>query len=370
MQSVIIPRKGFIKMSNVPDLKKVVEIFNIDYNMNLFGNGHINDTYRIEPNKYILQKINTSIFSDVDKLMDNIVLVTEFLKEKIIAEGGDPERETLTVFKTVDGKNYYKDEDGNCYRVYKYISNSFALDIAENPEQLYVAAKAFAKFQKRLSDFPAEKLYETIKDFHNTPKRFSNLEKAIKEDKMKRAESVKDEIEFALSQKEWISSVVDGIADGSIPLRVTHNDTKINNILFDEDTKDAVCVIDLDTVMPGSLLYDFGDALRLGASTGAEDETDLSLVNFDIKAFEAFSKGFMEEMKDSLTKREIELLPLSVKLMTFECGIRFLTDYLEGDTYFKIHRPNHNLDRARTQFKLVSDMTKQFDKMQSIINNL
>jgi len=241
---------------------------------------------------------------------------------------------------------------------------------AENLEQLYSAAKGFAKFQKRLADFPAEKLSETIKDFHNTPKRFENLEKAIKEDKMGRAESVKEEIKFALAQKEWISAVVDGIADGSIPLRVTHNDTKINNILFDAATMDAICVIDLDTVMSGSMLYDFGDALRIGASTAAEDEVDLSKVSFDLEAFEAFSKGYMKEMKDTLTEREIELLPLSAKLLTYECGIRFLTDYLEGDTYFKIHRPEHNIDRARTQLKLVADMTEKFEKMQNIIKSL
>ena len=351
-------------------LKDVVKQFELEYKVDSYGNGHINDTYLIEPKKYILQRINTSIFTDADRLMENIVLVTDFLKDKIIAEGGDPERETLSVIKTKDGKNYYRHEDGSCYRVYKFITDSVGIEIAENTDQLYAAAKGFAKFQKRLADFPADKLFETIKDFHNTPKRFENLEKAIKEDKMGRAEGVKAEIEFALAQKDWISAVVDGIADGSIPLRVTHNDTKINNILFDAETMEGMCVIDLDTVMPGSMLYDFGDALRMGASTAAEDETDLSKVNFDLKAFEAFSKGYMEEMKDSLTPREIELLPLSAKLLTYECGIRFLTDYLEGDTYFKIHRPNHNIDRARTQLKLVADMTSKFEEMQNIIKDL
>ena len=354
-------------MSN--KLRDIVENFDLDYKIDPYGNGHINDTYLVDP-KYILQRINTSIFKDADSLMENIVSVTDFLKEKIVAEGGDAERETLSVIRTRDGKNYYKHEDGSCYRVYKFIRNSVPVEVAENTDQLYSAAKGFAKFQKRLADFPAEKLAETIKDFHNTPKRFENLEKAIKEDKAGRAASVKDEIEFALAQKEWISAVVDGIADGSIPLRVTHNDTKINNILFDAETMNAICVIDLDTVMPGSMLYDFGDALRMGASTAAEDEIDLSKVSFDLNAFEAFSKGYMEEMKDSLTKREIELLPLSAKLLTYECGIRFLTDYLEGDTYFKIHRPNHNLDRARTQFKLVADMTAKAEEMENIIESL
>lgn len=354
-------------MGNNVKLKDVVNQFDLEYKMGSYGNGHINDTYLIEPKKYILQRINTAIFKDADNLMENIVSVTDFLKDKISAEGGDPDRETLSVMRTKDGKSFYRHSDGSCYRVYKYIVDSVPVEVAENTDQLYAAAKGFAKFQKRLADFPADKLHETIKDFHNTPKRFENLEKAIKEDKAGRAESVKSEIEFALSQKEWISAVVDGIADGSIPLRVTHNDTKINNILFDEATMDAICVIDLDTVMPGSMLYDFGDALRMGASTAAEDETDLSKVNFDLNSFEAFTKGYLEEMKQSLTKREIELLPLSAKLLTYECGIRFLTDYLEGDTYFKIHRPNHNIDRARTQFKLVADMTEKFEKMQDIV---
>ena len=359
-----------IFMSNNVDLKNVVSQFELENNVGAYGNGHINDTYLIEPKKYILQRINTSVFPDAENLMKNIVSVTEFLKEKIIAEGGDPERETLSVIKTKDGKDYYKDEEGRCFRVYKYITDSLSFEVAENLDQIYMSAKGFAKFQQRLSDFPAENLHEIIKDFHNTPVRFKNLEKAVKEDKMGRVKNVEAEIEFAFSQKSWISAVVDGIADGSIPVRVTHNDTKINNILFDAKTKEAVCVIDLDTVMPGSMLYDFGDALRMGASTAAEDEQDLSKVSFNLDAFRAFSKGYLEEMRDKLTKREIELLPLSAKLLTYECGTRFLTDYLEGDTYFKIHREGHNLDRARTQFKLVADMTEKFDEMKSIINNL
>ncbi|MDO4618667.1 MAG: aminoglycoside phosphotransferase family protein [Clostridia bacterium] len=350
------------------ELNNIIGKFCLDSRISPYGNGHINDTYIVEPKRYILQRINTSIFKNADELMNNIEKVTEFLRKKIAEDGGDPSRETLTVIKTTDGKNLYKYDDNNCFRMYEFVEDTITIEVPENPEQLYKEAKGFASFQKQLSSFPAETLYETIENFHNTPVRFENLKKAIAENKAGRLDSVKAEVEFALAQENWISSVTDGLKDGSIPLRVTHNDTKINNILFDAKTLDALCVIDLDTVMPGSMLYDFGDSLRIGAATAAEDETDLDKVSFNIEAFEAFTKGYAEEMKGSLTEREIELLPLSAKLLTYECGIRFLTDYLEGDTYFKIHRENHNLDRARTQFKLVKSIDKQFDKMTEIVN--
>ena len=221
-----------------------------------------------------------------------------------------------------------------------------------------------------LDDYPAKTLFETIVNFHNTPSRVNDLKEAIKNDKAGRAASVQKEIDFALDCAEFASVVTDGLSDGSIPLRVTHNDTKINNILFDEKTGEAICVIDLDTVMPGSALYDFGDALRMGASTGAEDEVDLDLVNFDCESFKSFAKGYLSEMKDKLCQREIELLPFSAKLLTYECGIRFLTDYLNGDTYFKIHREHHNLDRARNQFKLVYDIAKKENELSEIIKEL
>ncbi len=359
-----------IEMSKEVKLSDVIKEFDLDASLSSYGNGHINDTYLIQPNKYILQRINTAIFKNPDTLMENIMNVTEFLKNRITSEGGDPDRETLSVVKTRDGKNFYKYDENNCFRVYKFITDTIPIETADKPEQLYNAARGFAKFQKRLSDFPADTLYETIENFHNTPVRYNNLLEAIENDVMGRAKNVKEEIDFALAQKEWIGQVIDGLADGSIPLRVTHNDTKINNVLFDKDTEEAVCVIDLDTVMPGSLLYDFGDALRIGAATAPEDETDLSKLWFDLDYFKAFSKGFAEEIGDSLTEKEIELLPLSAKLLTYECGIRFLTDYLNGDTYFKIHRPNHNLDRARTQFKLVQDMDTKFDEMKRIVREL
>ncbi len=348
------------------ELSSVLNNFNFQFEAKEYGNGHINRTYVVEP-KYILQKINTDIFKDPDGLMENIVSVTEFLKDKIIAEGGNPLKETLTVIPTKDGKSYYKDADGSCYRCYEFILDSLTLETADSANDLYEAAKGFAVFQKRLADFPADKLHETIVDFHNTPVRFKALEDAIKNDSKGRAKDIKEEIDFALAQKEWISCIVDGLADGNIPLRVTHNDTKINNIMFDINTRKAMCVIDLDTVMPGSMLYDFGDALRIGASTGAEDETDLDKIWFNLEYFEAFVKGFSEELKGNLTKMETELLATSAMLLTYECGIRFLTDYLNGDTYFRIHREHHNLDRCRTQFKLVKDMQDKKTLMEEIV---
>ena len=244
------------------------------------------------------------------------------------------------------------------------------LENSKSPADLFAAGKGFGHFQKLLDDFPVESLYETIEDFHNTPKRDEALKTAIVENRAGRASLVQGEIEFALENASFADKVVSQISNGSIPLRVTHNDTKINNILFDKDTRQAVCVIDLDTVMPGSALYDFGDALRIGASTAAEDETDLDKVFFNESAFEGFAKGYFSEMKDSLTESEIALLPFSAKLLTYECGIRFLTDYLNGDTYFKIHHEHHNIERARNQFKLVSDISKKEDRLSAIIAGL
>ncbi len=357
-------------MNKKIDLNKILNQFEIESKIENYGNGHINDTYLTETKNYILQRINTAIFKNPHELMENIENVTSFLREKIIAGGGDPDRETLTVVKTSDGENYYKVDDDNVYRVYKFINDTLTIEQCTSPKDLYYAGKGFGKFQKMLDDFPVEKLFETIVDFHNTPKRVEALKTAIKEDKAGRAKSVQAEIDFALKNAEFAGKVVEEMEKGNIPLRVTHNDTKINNILFDADTKEAICVIDLDTVMPGSALYDFGDALRIGASTAAEDETNLDLVHFDKEYFKSFTKGFFEEMKASLTKTEIELLPFSAKLLTYECGLRFLTDYLNGDTYFKIHHEHHNLDRARNQFKIVSEISEMEDELNQIVKEL
>lgn len=254
-------------MSN--NMQEILEKYGLEFDVQAFGNGHINDTYVSEDGKYILQRINTNIFTNPDELMENILNVTEFLKEKIVMQGGDPDRETLTVIKTIDGKLFHQTADGSVYRVYKFIQNTRTVESNGSAEDLYHAGVGFGHFLKMLSDFPVEKLHETIKDFHNTPKRLEALKAAISNDKAGRAASVKEEIEFALKYEEDAKIVVDGIADGSISLCVTHNDTKINNILFEKDGTEIVCVIDLDTVMPGSLLYDVGDALRVGGSTAA-----------------------------------------------------------------------------------------------------
>ena len=350
--------------------KQILQQFAVNTKIEPYGNGHINDTYCLTEPRYILQRINTDIFKHPHELMENIENVTSFLREKIKKNGGDPQRETLTVIKTVDEKNYYQYDENNVFRMYLFVENTKSIENSKTPEDLYEAGVGFGRFQRMLSDYPADTLHESIKDFHHTPKRVEALKLAIREDKAGRAASVEAEISFALEQAVWADQVVKGIEDGSIPLRVTHNDTKINNILFDQEPGKAVCVIDLDTVMPGSMLYDFGDALRMGGSTGAEDETDLSKVWFDETAFEAFAKGYLSELKDDLTETELELLPFSVKLMTYECGIRFLTDYLNGDTYFKIHREHHNLERARNQFKLVADIAGKEERLSAMIKEI
>ena len=353
-------------------LNVIASKFNIWSAIDIYGDGHINETYKAELTAphFILQKINNNVFKNPEEVMENIERVTAFLREKIIEEGGNPLRETLSIVKTYDDKAYYKTQDGEYYRMYVFIDGAKTYNVVERPEHFYNAAKAFGKFQKRLADFPAEKLHETIPDFHNTVKRFSDFETAIKENRAGRAGNVKTEIEFALKRKAYTSIIVDAIKNGEVPLRVTHNDTKYNNIMIDDLSGKAVAVIDLDTVMPGSLLYDYGDSLRFGTNPVAEDEKNLDLVYCDLNLFENFSRGFIEEMKDTLTEKEIELLPFSAKLMTYECGIRFLGDYLNGDTYFKTHYDGHNLDRARTQFKLVADMEEKEKQMNEIINKI
>ncbi len=352
------------------NLKEILSKFNIKSEIDPYGDGHINDTYRVKGQNYILQRINSNVFKKPYEVMENIEAVTEYLREKIAAAGGDPDRETLTLVKTNDGENLYKADEENYFRVYKFIEGAKTYNRVESPEQFYNAAKAFGRFQTMLSDFPADKLHETIPQFHYTPNRVQQLRDAIKNDVAGRAASVQKEIEFALARADEADTVIKAMEDGSVPLRVTHNDTKLNNVMLDEKTGEGVCVIDLDTVMPGSMLYDYGDALRFGASTAAEDETNLSKVWFDVNLFKQFSLGYLEEMKDVITEKEIELMPFAAKLLTYECGIRFLADYLNGDTYFKIHREHHNLDRARTQLKLVADIENKTEEMKSIIEDL
>ncbi len=353
------------------ELQEILLKFNIGINVEAYGNGHINDTYLCETNpRYILQRINTAVFKDAGDVMENIYRVTEHLRAKIKAAGGNVDRETLTVIPTKDGEIYYKHTDGSCFRVYKFIEKTISYDVAEDPTVLRHAGTAFGKFQRLLSDFPAEKLHETIVNFHNTPERVRQLEEAIEKNQAGRADSVSEEIAFALKYAKYAGEVTEAIEKGEVPLRVTHNDTKLNNVLFDEKSGEGICVIDLDTVMPGSVLYDFGDALRFGASSCAEDETDASKIWFDLEKFENFAKGFLSEVGDCLTEKEIALLPLSALLMTYECGIRFLADHLNGDVYFKIHKKDHNLDRARNQFRLVADIESKFGEMEAIVKNI
>ncbi len=347
----------------------IMSQFSVPTQMENYGNGHINDTYLSKSHNYILQKINTDIFKDPKGLMDNIEKVTSFLKKKIVQKGGDPERETLTVIKTKDGNNYYECSAG-CFRMYKYIDDALTIEKIESCEDMYRAGKGFGKFQALLDDYPAGTLNETIPDFHNTSKRFKDLEAAIKANKFNRVSGVQKEIDFCFERASITDKITKEINGGTIPVRVTHNDTKINNILFDIKTREAICVIDLDTVMPGSALYDFGDALRIGASTALEDEKDLDKVHFNVEYFTAFAKGYLEETTKLLSKKEVELLPFSAKLLTFECGMRFLTDHLNGDTYFKIHRKNHNLDRARNQFKLVKEIESKEKELDEIIGRI
>ena len=277
--------------------------------------------------------------------------------------------ETLTVVKTKDGCNFVKDGD-NCYRCYIFVDDVYVVEDNATAEDMYEAAYAYGKFMDMLADFPAEKLHETIVDFHNTVKRYNDFENSVKADKAGRAQSVAEEIKFVQDRKHYASVVVDAMKEGKIPLKVTHNDTKLNNILFDNKTRKGICVIDLDTVMPGSALYDFGDALRFAGSTGAEDEQDLSKIEFDLEKFRMFTKGFIASAKDSLNDLEIELLPFSIILMTYECGMRFLADHLDGDVYFKVHREGHNLDRCRTQFKLIADMEAKKQQMEDIVKEI
>ena len=343
------------------------------YSCESFGNGHINSTYKIECKsgnkitRYILQKINSNIFPDTDALTENIENVTEFLKEKITKRGGDVLRETLSLVPTVEGKNYYTDENGENWRSYIFIEDTVCYDKIENPKDFYNCGYAFGNFQNLLADFPAEKLHEVILNFHNTPIRYETFKKAVSADICGRAKSVRKEIDFVNAHESDMSLLTDMLKKGEIPLRVTHNDTKLNNCMFDKNTGKTICVIDLDTVMPGLRAYDYGDSIRYGATTGAEDEIDLSKVNFSLELFKSYTEGFIKACGESMSYQEALSLPIGAKIMTLECGMRFLTDYLEGDTYFKTTRENHNLDRCRTQFKLVSDMEKQWDKMNDIV---
>ncbi len=328
------------------------------------GNGHINSTYLLTDdrgNKYTFQKINDRIFKDVPALMQNIRLVTRALSE------ADPDpRHSLRLVSTRAGESFFKDDSGY-YRMYEYVGDSVCYERAENVRMFRQSAEAFGAFQRQLAHFDASLLSETIPRFHDTRNRVANLIEAAKNDCMGRLNEVKREFDFAIERQSEAGLMLDMLKAGEIKLRVTHNDTKLNNVLFDEKTNAPVCVIDLDTVMPGLAANDFGDSIRFGASTASEDEQNLDAVEMSLELFKAYAEGFLSACGSSLEPAEISTLPMGAKLMTYECGVRFLTDYLMGDTYFRIHRERHNLDRCRTQFKLVYDMERKWGSMNKAI---
>ena len=356
------------------DVRSVARQFQIHgefFSAGPYGSGHINDTYCTvfhqagAPVRYILQRINHNIFKNPVALMENIRRVTGHLSTKL-ADKPDATRRTLTLVPARDGCPWHADVHGNYWRAYLFIEKARTYDVVETVEQALKAATAFGQFQKLLADLPAPRLHDTIPDFHHTPKRFAALERAIESDTANRAIQSKREIEFALAHKD-ITGV---LLDANLPERVTHNDTKFNNVMLDDATGEGICVIDLDTVMPGLALYDFGDMVRTTTSPAKEDELDLRKVTLQFPMFEALVRGYLSAAGTFLTKAEKRHLAFAGKLISFEIGIRFLTDFLAGDVYFKTHRPGHNLDRCRTQFKLVESIEQQESKMNKLLERL
>lgn len=337
---------------------------NITY-LDRYGNGHINTTYLVKTDtggKYILQKVNTNVFKDYQNLMRNIILVTKHLATKT-----NNLREVLTLVETIDNQYYLVTDDEDVWRLYLFVKDSICYESATTPEIFAASATAFGKFQLRLADFPAAELSETIPNFHHTVRRYEALDRAIEMNYQNRIEHVRKEIDFALANRDFATTLINLLEEKKIPLRVTHNDAKLNNVLFDHATNTGVCVIDMDTVMPGLVVNDFGDSIRFGAVQAAEDETDLSKVYLHRDYYESYTKAFIKSTAGNLTELELEMLPVGAKMMTLECGVRFLTDYLSGDTYFRIHYPDQNLNRCRTQFKYVSDMDKNWEYMNAVV---
>ena len=339
-----------------------------------FGNGHINDTYRIccEDGKnsgdYILQRMNTEIFHHPEEVMENVDRVTSWLRERVTEEGGDPEREVLTVIPGKDGSLGLW-IDGDYWRMYRFITDATAFDQTEDPAVFRESALAFGHFQRMLRDFPSHLLHETIPDFHNTPRRFEAFRAAVDADSCGRCEKAQPEITYLLENASLAGVLKERQEDGSLPLRVTHNDTKLNNVMIDNQTRKGICVIDLDTVMPGLSVTDFGDSIRFGASTGKEDEPDLEKVNFDLSRFRVYTEGFLEGTGKALTKTEYEMLPWGAMVITYEQAVRFLADYIAGDPYYKTAYAEHNLVRARTQIRLLAQMREKTDEMQKIVQS-
>ena len=331
-----------------------------------YGHGHINKTFLVTTDtghRYILQGINNGVFKNVDGLMGNIEAVTEHL----LKQTNNPRR-VLHLVKTKWGRSYLH-QDGAFWRIFRFVENSICLQAPETTEDFYQSAVAFGRFQQLLKDFPAHTLYETIPNFHNTADRYRIFKETLASDPLGRAASVQKEVDFILAREADAHTIVDLLDAGKLPLRVTHNDTKLNNVMLDADSRKALCVIDLDTVMPGSSLYDFGDAIRFGAATAAEDEKDLSKMEMRLDMFEAFTRGYLSACPD-LTEEERNQMPMGAKLMTLECGVRFLTDYIDGDNYFSTSYEGQNLDRCRTQLKLVADMESKWEQMHAIVKSL
>ncbi|MDR1465074.1 MAG: aminoglycoside phosphotransferase family protein [Oscillospiraceae bacterium] len=334
--------------------------------------GHINDTYVFasqreggEPGpRYLLQRINTFVFKHPRELMENILHVTEHIRSGAAAQASG--LRTLSVYRTKTGELCYTDEEGGTWRCYNYVENTYSLQAASCLEDAYRAARAFGAFARMIADFPIGQLHETIPDFHHTVRRYEQLEQAIAENRAGRLEEVRAEVAFAQARRADAARLVDLLAAGKLPLRVTHNDTKLNNVLFDLDTHEPVCVVDLDTIMPGLSLYDFGDSIRFLGNTAAEDERDLTKVDISLPIYESYARGYLAEAGESLWEEEARLLPFSAKLMSYECGMRFLADYLNGDVYFRVHQADDNLARCRTQFKLVEKIEARLDEMEAV----
>ena len=341
-----------------------------------YGQGHINDTFVVHTQpedrccrRFILQRMSAAAFKHPDELMENITGVTEYLGREIEKHGGDRDREAMRVLRPRDGDaTFFTDSAGGAWRVYPFVEGTICYQSAESPELFAASGRAFGRFQRLLGGYPAETLHETIPNFHNTEDRLAKFKAALAADPLGRAKNCGPEIQFVLDREADCSVALNAMREGKLPLRVTHNDTKLNNVLMDEETREGVCIIDLDTVMPGLVIYDFGDSIRFGANHSAEDEKDLSKVNLDVDLFSVYTAAFLEGAGGSLTNEEIEYLPWGAKLMTLECGIRFLTDYIDGDHYFHINREGQNLDRCRTQFKLVSDMEARWAELEAIVS--
>ena len=362
------------------EIKHVVDKFEFqgEYaSIEEIGSGNVNFTYKLvytdgdKEHLYVLQSLNKVAFQNPEGLMENIGRVIEHISDKLDKNDPDYDRRLLRFIKVKsDGSYLFRDKNGTCWRAYVFVDGVTAHNYIDSPELFYEAGRGFGEFQKNLADFPAEILHETIKNFHNTKRRFYDFVAAIAEDRSGRAKEAEKEIDFIFEHRKMMNEIVDKLESGELPIRVTHNDTKLNNVLIDDKTGQAICVIDLDTVMPGSSLYDYGDAIRYGASTAAEDERDLSKVSVDMELFKLFTKGFIEETADVLDKHEMHLFPLGIKVLTCELAMRFLTDFINGDEYFKVESPHHNLRRARAQIKLLTEIEARFDEMTAYVDAL